>query len=389
MQKLKLFTATLCLLSACKAMKSGQSSDTKIIGGAEDYETFPATVGLLIARQNGSLGSCTGTVVSNRLVLTAAHCFLKGEAPAAKIMVFDKTPPGGIDAILETSTSTTEYVTMPGYDPKLTWTESINSDVAFAIFAPKTFENHARATLSSAPARVDQQVYMVGYGNTDYVGSSSNPELKRFVGTNLIVSIEREYANAITIKSYKIGIDSAGTGPGDSGGSLYNEAGEIIGITKAGGVAVPKGMERSNTVVSADNPGQSYYVNIHDPGVAAFIAAVMRNPAKGSGQDIRPTALPKREEEYSPRPAQPESIPAKDPATKTSSTTSTQPETPSSSLPAAGTNGSNLAPNGKPYCSNNNGYGFGDLFDCGEGLVCAKDDGVTYSDDTICVSAPR
>ena len=44
------------------------------------------------------------------------------------------------------------------------------------------------------------------------------------------------------------------------------------------------------------------------------------------------------------------------------------------------------AANGKPYCKNNNGAGFGAEFDCGSGLLCKKDDGVNYSGESICVT---
>ncbi len=54
--------------------------------------------------------------------------------------------------------------------------------------------------------------------------------------------------------------------------------------------------------------------------------------------------------------------------------------------PATDPGKSATASNGKPYCKNNSGQGYGSEFDCG-GLRCKKDDGSTYSETSICVIA--
>jgi hypothetical protein len=55
-------------------------------------------------------------------------------------------------------------------------------------------------------------------------------------------------------------------------------------------------------------------------------------------------------------------------------------------LPPATTPTKSLtASNGKPYCKNNGGLGYGSEFDCGGGLRCKKDDGTTFAESSICV----
>lgn len=51
----------------------------------------------------------------------------------------------------------------------------------------------------------------------------------------------------------------------------------------------------------------------------------------------------------------------------------------------SGGSGGDTASNGRPYCKNNGGQGYGSEFDCGGGLTCKKDDGSTYAESSICV----
>lgn len=96
--------------SSCRTTSS--ASGVKVIGGVEDYKTAPAVVGLLLldAAFNGE--HCTGSIVRDDLILTAAHC-----VATLKIKFISVADQLSQDLYSKGTKSTQNYVVFPGYSP--------------------------------------------------------------------------------------------------------------------------------------------------------------------------------------------------------------------------------------------------------------------------------
>src|SRR3954469_24801617 len=79
-------TPTISISAACGALGVTVSASTAIVNGSECPVTNSSVVLLNMKDSGGQQeGSCTGTVIAPRAILTAAHCLA---APAASIKVF-------------------------------------------------------------------------------------------------------------------------------------------------------------------------------------------------------------------------------------------------------------------------------------------------------------
>ena len=342
-------------LSAFGCKQIGDKSKVKVVGGIEDDTSYPAAVALLLFSNGQILGSCTGTIVRDNLVLTAAHCVSVHGVDEAVIYDNHKG-----DVALRKSSKT--FVVFPGYDTansKIGPIGTLGKDLAFAVFDKGAFSSYAKAKIATVSAKPGDQVHLVGYGDTGFRDNSSNPQLKRFSGSNKVDQIEHNLADAIMLTTTVVGMTTSGLGQGDSGGPLFNANGEMVGVAKANTMEVmPDGTSSPNSVINDKNPLRSLYVNIASAGVAPFINAVMVEPVPTSatGQSVKGTDIP--------------------------DTVLYEPTT--------GSHGG-VAANGKPYCKNNGGEGYGAAFDCGAGpgFVCKKDDGSSFADSSVCVVAKQ
>ena len=279
--------ALLSLTPACKHRTSG--SDAKVVGGIENYTIHPSVVGLYLAMGAQINTVCTGTVVRHDLVVTAAHC-LKGKK-FDRVFAFDKgSDTDDPSKVLPTSIGT---VTFPDYDPEEKGL-IMNKDVGFVVFGPHALDKYPVASFASKEAVEDQEVSVVGYGQIVYDDRSSNADQKRYAGRNRIVKIYTEYGGVIVLATTTIANGEAGLGSGDSGGPLLNNKDEILGIAQSNALKLPDTpLKSNNDAISADNPLKSAYTNIFNPGIAAFIDAVMKDPypTQSAVQHIRATPI--------------------------------------------------------------------------------------------------
>ncbi|MCX6109766.1 MAG: trypsin-like serine protease [Proteobacteria bacterium] len=276
---------------ACKTTTVHSDASVKVIGGSEDYTTNPAAIGLLMT---GGMGTflCTGAVVRDDLVVTAAHCIVDFKSKVVKPF-FDLSDDANSPALFQRGLSSSSFLVFPTYSAANTALISLNSDIAFIVFPKGTFADYPQAKFASQGVAVGDVVTMVGYGQTAFHDHGSNPQKKRFSGTNQVAEINHSVADAILLKSAVLSETTAATGQGDSGGAVFNTSGEIIGISNANAML---GNSRDHPVKSAEKPIGSYCVNSRDPGVAAFIAAVMNdpNPTTATVQGIKPTVISPR-----------------------------------------------------------------------------------------------
>jgi hypothetical protein len=267
MKKFLLTGISLAAVLACSRID--RSSELKIIGGIEDWNFHGPAVGLDLKMPPGWGGVCSGTVVGDDLVLTAAHCLV--DVPAERVRIVGKPGRGetdlvftqGVENIVSTRLVHPDY--FAGHS-----TQTIGSDIAFIVFPKGSLARFKKAHIATLAPNVGDLVTMVGIGDTAIFDPTSNPERKLFSGSNRIDAIDSKHHGVIYIKSEKVGMDEANAGPGDSGGPLINGSGELIGVAHAITWSDGKAI-RSNEDISHERPLQVTYVNLTDSNVARFI----------------------------------------------------------------------------------------------------------------------
>ena len=213
----RLFALIIISLSlvACGKAKSNLSLPDPSGSMIEVTQAYSG-VGMVVLPEGG--GICTGTVVSEKVVLTAAHCVLRAGRYAFR-------------------TSEGTYYT---YNRLVMGSGSVDDphDIALLVFDS---EIGSEAEIHSFDDRVvlGDTLRLVGLG-------CSNLETRRGAGTkrtgtNVVAEIN-DYINFLTPRSYARGIlgpsNRAGSCFGDSGGPAFSESNgelKIVGVTHAGG----------------------------------------------------------------------------------------------------------------------------------------------------------
>jgi trypsin len=237
--------------SACSAI--GFNSSLKIANGeqclADSGSDTSAVVRLSISLSDGTVGTCTGTVISPSAVLTAAHCFAFNRVSSVRVIV---TSNGEKRAIASSGLSV-----HPGF--------TVSSE---GVFFNDVAIVRVATTLPVAPVRllarplgpqVNEEVVVAGYGQRD---SSSGAEDDVVAGRAVI--------RVVTENHIRIDYRDGESHPcrGDSGGALFVEQ-------DGGALAVVGVVSQSDPSVPGDRiceeGDMTLYANIQEPGVAGFI----------------------------------------------------------------------------------------------------------------------
>lgn len=248
-------TLLICVAVAMPALArsnsfSGEQAQTKVLGGRDaDIRNWPWTVALVYAgTENAFRGQfCGGTLISDRWVITAAHCVTNDAGnleygPGDVHVVTGRTDlrSGGGDRI-----PVTGFVVHPQYDPR-----SDDSDVALLQLARAPAEGTVWGALSLIPAsdpagltNAGNPSWIVGWGNLGPRGPSSpilqEAQIHLVSQASLVLAYPPPF---FTITGNMIGAGpgdgSVDTCQGDSGGPLMVRDGGgnyvLAGVTSWG-----------------------------------------------------------------------------------------------------------------------------------------------------------
>lgn len=245
-----LLLVSLSLISCQKALdlESGLPQASKY--NVAETTQYPGVV--MVLAPNGGL--CTGTIVSPKAVLTAAHCTLR----------------------------TGRYTVRGSFGPSVTTSQRVNygpgeiddpRDISILIFPEGTFQSQYVIKIADSIHSGDTAT-LVGYGCNN-ISTTTGAGIKR-AGTNQVANLSSyvEFYTPTTSSNYRgiIGPDNrAGSCPGDSGGPALKQVNgeyQVAAVTHAGGVL-------GGTIISQ-------YVDISNRSDNRnFIAEVNRNENLG------------------------------------------------------------------------------------------------------------
>jgi Trypsin len=168
-----------------------------------DWEKFNSSLLIEVTRPHGVF-TCTGVAVSNKIILTAAHC-LEGNVKSVRIFIKDKYDPS--HASLEIS----GFKIHPNYDGSRS---RYKSDLAKIILSEKL-----PPEISIYPIKRGTKLFgnMIRFGfgmrNSQNVRTAITPTLRRLNIEEEILELNDEYSRS-----------------GDSGGPVYLQYGNEITV---------------------------------------------------------------------------------------------------------------------------------------------------------------
>lgn len=222
--------------SACSALGQAVSASTSIVNGAE-CSTANSSVVLLNVKDPGGqqAGTCTGTVIAPRAVLTAAHC-LQGQI--GSVNVFLGSGPQQVS---------TSFAAHPSWKS----TASTQYDVA-VINMPADIGRPAVPVLVLRDARVGETAILTGWGK-DATGELATLR----AGSATITAV-----SAFTLQTTYT-TTAGSVCQGDSGGPI---------LVQEGGTWSVAGVISANSTLACSF-GDNFYANLRHPDISAFVLA--------------------------------------------------------------------------------------------------------------------
>lgn len=265
--KLAIVSLLFALGISCR---TGDSTDLKIVGGTEDNTSYPSVV-LLLINKGGILTKCTGTFISKKRILTAAHCVVgKENIKASEIKVFKSAQGLKLDGTDKPLAQTKIFTIFPGFKLNESKEKIKHKDIAVLKLSNEV--NMPIMALESKPPKAGSKIDLIGYGNTDVINPKSNEKMKRHKASNNIREIAPD-SSVISIASSTVSATTGGVGLGDSGGPAI-QGGKIIGVASyiSHISLLPNNKAKTgNSMVNKTDPLISVYTSTSHPAVKKFI----------------------------------------------------------------------------------------------------------------------
>lgn len=235
---------TVPVSSACGAVTQSAASGTAIVNGA-DCSTDSSPVVLLNMKDSSGqqVGSCTGTVIAPRAILTAAHCL---QPPATSVLVFLGSGP---------------QQTASSFAAHPSWREANPSsfDVG-VILMPADIGRTPKPILLSRDARVGETAVISGWGKDSGAGVSAT--LRAGVATITAVTASTVQTTSTTTASSVC--------QGDSGGPLLVQDGDTWAIAAV--------ISANSTLACAF--GDNFYASVRAADNMSFILGKVPDASK-------------------------------------------------------------------------------------------------------------
>jgi V8-like Glu-specific endopeptidase len=225
---------TVPAANACSALGDSVSASTSIVNGAECSTANSSVVLLNLKDRTGAQsGSCTGTVIAPRAVLTAAHC-LQGDI--GSINVFLGVGPQQV---------TSSFVAHPSWRDS----NSTQYDVG-VLLMPADIGRTPVPLLLSRDARVGETAILTGWGKD---------------ATGVLATLRAGSATITAVTSFTLQTtftsSASSVCQGDSGGPM---------LVQENGVWAIAGVISANSTLACSF-GDNFYANLRQADISSFI----------------------------------------------------------------------------------------------------------------------
>ena len=247
-----IFSRTIIAITvAVLAINSGMAQQSRIINGKPaSTDQYPWIASLFITSETDSEtgGGCGGSLIADRWILTAAHCFLNDEGTAVSTDAASRTSitlgSSNINLLSGQAivASAVRVIVHPDYNPDPDLSSNTQDfDIALVELDTSVPIVPIRLFTGSVPASLP--VIAAGWGATAGDGSTPSDDLKQTqLQTVNTQKCETAHEGSITNNMFCAGgytdTDTSDTCQGDSGGPLFVMLGQSalqLGITSFGG----------------------------------------------------------------------------------------------------------------------------------------------------------
>ncbi len=200
------------VVAAVIAALSGPAA--AIVGASRDGDAFVDRIVMVLSRNGGREGVCSGVAIAPRVVLTAAHCLAGASDTIVAVRIHGKTEPVRIAAVAR----------HPGYDPQAPRDRKISIDVGLVETVEPLPEGFRVSGLSDDPPALGKPVTVVGFGLRSENGPPSDGHAR---AADLVVG---EPLSKVTLWARDPAHSGLGGCHGDSGGPMFAEDDRVVAV---------------------------------------------------------------------------------------------------------------------------------------------------------------